>query len=205
MPFNQIVKNLHDQKIISHPNLIKIYAIITGKSKYIQTGEYKILPNNNSFSLINKLAEGDIYYRQIRIKEGATFLEVLQTFKLEVNLIDNLDNSHVNLTNQLSLKRKSFEGLFTPDTYFYKKGDTYIDILKRAHNSQQKLLGKLWKERRLDLPYRAPYEALILASIIEKEGIEKKDISGVFIRRLKKNMKLQSDPTVIFALGAEFD
>ena len=103
------------------------------------------------------------------------------------------------------MKRKSLEGLFAPDTYFYKKGDTYIDILKRAHNSQQKLLGKLWKERRLDLPYRAPYEALILASIIEKEGIEKKDISGVFIRRLKKNMKLQSDPTVIFALGAEFD
>ena len=102
MPFNQIVKNLHNQKIISHPNLIKIYAIITGKAKYIQTGEYKILPNNNSFSLINKLAGGDIYYRQIRIKEGATFLEVLQSLKLEVNLIDNLDNSHVNLTNQLS-------------------------------------------------------------------------------------------------------
>ena len=205
IPFNQIVKNLNDQKIISYPNLIKIYAIISGKAKYIKTGEYKILPKNNSFSLINKLADGDIYYRQIRIKEGATFLEVLQTFKLEVNLIDNLDNSQVNLISQLSLKRNSLEGLFSPDTYFYKKGDTYIDILKRAHNSQQKLLDKLWKERRLDLPYRAPYEALILASIIEKEGIEKKDISGVFIRRLKKNMKLQSDPTVIFALGAEFD
>jgi len=95
--------------------------------------------------------------------------------------------------------------LFHPDTYNYIKGDSYLDILKRSNLKHQKILNKLWNQRNINLPFKNSYEALILASIIEKEGTEKKQIAAVFVRRLKLRMKLQSDPTIIFALGDEYD
>ncbi len=202
---NQIINNLEKKKVIPYPFLIKTYLIISGKSKFIYTGEYQLLPGDNTFNLINKLSSGDVFYRQIRLKEASTFLEVLANLKSQAVLKNDLEPPYITLRKELSIKNTSLEGLFSPDTYFYQKGDNYSDILKRAYNKQQKILTNLWSERRLDLPYKSSYEALILASIIEKEGKEKKDIAGVFIRRLKLNMKLQSDPTVIFALGKKFD
>jgi len=202
---NQIIHNLEKKKIIFYPFFIKTYLIISGNSKSIYTGEYQLLPGENTFNLIKKLSNGDVFYRQVRLKEGSTFLEVLDSLKSQEALKNDLEASYVVLRKELSIENTSLEGLFSPDTYFYQKGDTYSNILKRAYNKQQKILTNLWSERRLDLPYKSSYEALILASIIEKEGKEKKDIAGVFIRRLKLNMKLQSDPTVIFALGKKFD
>ena len=202
---NQIISNLEKKKVILYPFLIKTYLIISGKSKSIYTGEYQLLPGENTFRLINKLSNGDVFYRQVRLKEGSTFLEVLASLKSHKVLKNDLEPSYMILRKELSIENTSLEGLFSPDTYFYLKGDTYSNILKRAYNKQQKILTGLWSKRRLDLPYKSSYEALILASIIEKEGKEKKDIAGVFISRLKLNMKLQSDPTVIFALGKKFD
>ena len=95
--------------------------------------------------------------------------------------------------------------MFHPDTYNYIKGDSYLDILKRSNLKHQKILKELWKQRKSGLPFNNSYEALILASIIEKEGLEKKEIAGVFIRRLQSKMKLQSDPTIIYALGDRFE
>ena len=109
------------------------------------------------------------------------------------------------IRDRLSIEVKSLEGQFHPDTYNYIRGDSYIDILNRSNLKHQKILGELWTLRSLDLPYKNSYEALILASLIEKEGIEKKQIAGVFVRRLKLGMKLQSDPTIIYALGKDFD
>ena len=99
----------------------------------------------------------------------------------------------------------SIEGIFSPDTYYYKKGDTTSSLLLRAYKQQKKELDKLWKTKTPGLPYKSPEEALTMASIIEKEGVEKKRIAGVFINRLNAKMRLQSDPTVIFALGKNFD
>ena len=95
--------------------------------------------------------------------------------------------------------------MFHPETYNFIKGDSYLDILKRSHFKHQKILNELWEQRKSGLPFNNSYEALILASIIEKEGTEKKQIAGVFVRRLKLKMKLQSDPTIIFALGDKYD
>ena len=97
------------------------------------------------------------------------------------------------------------EGIFSPDTYYYKKGDTASSLLVRAYKQQKKELNTLWKNRMPGLPYESEEDALTMASIIEKEGVEKKRIAGVFINRLNAKMRLQSDPTVIFALGKNFD
>ena len=99
----------------------------------------------------------------------------------------------------------NLEGLFHPDTYFYQRGDKASEILIRAYKLHQKILDKAWEGRSLNISLSSKYEALILASIIEKEGIERNKISGVFNRRINLKMKLQSDPTVIYALGDQFD
>ena len=97
------------------------------------------------------------------------------------------------------------EGIFFPDTYFYLKDETFSSILIRSHESWQAASESLWQERQGNLPFTTLEEAVTLASIIEKEGLEKRMIAGVFINRLRKGMKLQSDPTVIYALGDNFD
>ena len=140
------------------------------------------------------------------MREGSTINELIDLFKNNTVLKKdkNFDDKN-KIRSDLGLEINSLEGLFHPDTYNYIKGDSYLDILKRSNLKHQKILNKLWNQRNINLPFKNSYEALILASIIEKEGIEKKQIAAVFVRRLKLRMKLQSDPTIIFALGDEYD
>ena len=113
------------------------------------------------------------------------------------------------MNDQVSqLKKKGInlqEGIFFPDTFFYLKGENFSSILIKSNENWKKISKELWRNRNLNLPFKNLNEAVTLASIIEKEGLEKRKIAGVFVNRLNKNMKLQSDPTVIYALGNEFD
>ena len=203
---NQVIETLNQRKLIKRPLILKAYVRVFKSKANIKAGEYLILKDENIYQLIEKINEGRVYYRQIRLKEGSTFNEILNLFNNN-NYIKK-DNHFYNLDKikaLLNIEVKSLEGQFHPDTYNYIKGDSYIDILNRSNLKHQNILEELWNLRNLDLPYKNPYEALILASLIEKEGIEKKQIAGVFIRRLKLGMKLQSDPTIIYALGKDFD
>ena len=203
---NQVIDTLNQRELIKRPLILKAYVRVFKSKVNIKAGEYLVSKDENVYGLIKKINEGSVYYRQIRLKEGSTFNEVLNLFSnnnyiKKDSYLNNLDK----IKAILNLKVKSLEGQFHPDTYNYIKGDSYIDILNRSNLKHKKILKDLWNLRNLDLPYKNSYEALILASLIEKEGIEKKQIAGVFVRRLKLGMKLQSDPTIIYALGNDFD
>ena len=203
---NQVIGTLNQKKLIKRPLILKAYVRVFKSKANIKAGEYLILKDENIYQLIEKINEGRVYYRQIRLKEGSTFNEILNLFNN--NKYIKKDNYFYNLDKikaLLNIEVKSLEGQFHPDTYNYIKGDSYIDILNRSNLKHQNILEELWNLKSLDLPYKNSYEALILASLIEKEGIEKKQIAGVFVRRLKLGMKLQSDPTIIYALGKDFD
>ena len=182
------------------------YSRILGKSTQIKTGEYLVTNNDSIFSLLDKFSKGEIYYRSVRFKEGSTFSQLLLLLKQLDGIIDNLKvNPDSLVAKETGSKYSSMEGIFSPDTYYYKKGDTASSLLLRAYKQQKKELNTLWKNRMPGLPYKSEEDALTMASIIEKEGVEKKRIAGVFINRLNAKMRLQSDPTVIFALGKNFD
>ena len=182
------------------------YSRVLGKSTQIKTGEYLVTNNDSIFSLLDKFSKGEIYYRSVRFKEGSTFSQLLLMLKQLDGIIDNLKvNPDSLIAKETGSKYSSMEGIFSPDTYYYKKGDTASSLLVRAYKQQKKELNTLWKNRMPGLPYKSEEDALTMASIIEKEGVEKKRIAGVFINRLNAKMRLQSDPTVIFALGKNFD
>ena len=203
---NQLIDRLSEQGLVNRPLILKGYVKVFKKSDDIKAGEYLISKTNNALQLIQKVSEGSVYYHQIRLREGSTINELIDLFKNNTVLKKdkNFDDKN-KIRSDLGLEINSLEGLFHPDTYNYIKGDSYLDILKRSNLKHQKILNKLWNQRNINLPFKNSYEALILASIIEKEGIEKKQIAAVFVRRLKLRMKLQSDPTIIFALGDEYD
>lgn len=203
---NQLIDRLSEQGLVNRPLILKGYVKVFKRSDDIKAGEYLISKTNNALQLIQKVSEGSVYYHQIRLREGSTINELIDLFKNNTVLKkdENFDDKN-KIRSDLGLEINSLEGLFHPDTYNYIKGDSYLDILKRSNLKHQKILNQLWSQRNINLPFKNSYEALILASIIEKEGTEKKQIAAVFVRRLKLRMKLQSDPTIIFALGDEYD
>ena len=203
---NQVVDQLYLQHLIARPTLVKFYGKIIKKSEIIQTGEYLVSKNDSVVDLIRKISKGSIYYRQIRLKEGSKLHEMLQVLQNNPYITkDQPINDLSIIYSHLNITSRSLEGLFHPDTYNFEKGDSYLGILERAHLIHKQILDEIWMLRSIGLPYKNSYEALILASIIEKEGIEKKEIAGVFVRRLQAKMKLQSDPTIIYALGDKFE
>ena len=203
---NQVIDRLNEQELVNRPLILKGYVKVFKRSDDIKAGEYLISKTNNAIQLIQKISEGSVYYHQIRLREGSTVNELIDLFKNNDVLKKDKNFEDKNkIRSNLGLEINSLEGMFHPDTYNYIKGDSYLDILKRSNLKHQKILNKLWEQRKSGLPFNNSYEALILASIIEKEGTEKNQIAGVFVRRLKLKMKLQSDPTIIFALGDEYD
>ena len=203
---NQVIDRLNEQELVNRPLILKGYVKVFKRSDDIKAGEYLISKTNNAIQLIQKISEGSVYYHQIRLREGSTINELIDLFKNNDALKKDKNFEDKNkIRSNLGLEINSLEGMFHPDTYNYIKGDSYLDILKRSNLKHQKILNELWSQRTIGLPFNNSYEALILASIIEKEGTEKKQIAGVFVRRLKLKMKLQSDPTIIFALGDEYD
>ena len=203
---NQVIDRLNEQELVNRPLILKGYVKVFKRSDDIKAGEYLISKTNNAIQLIQKISEGSVYYHQIRLREGSTINELIDLFKNNDALKKDKNFEDKNkIRSDLGLEINSLEGLFHPDTYNYIKGDSYLDILKRSNLKHQKILNELWDQRKIGLPFNNSYEALILASIIEKEGTEKNQIAGVFVRRLKLKMKLQSDPTIIFALGDEYD
>lgn len=203
---NQVIDRLNEQELVNRPLILKGYVKVFKRSDDIKAGEYLISQGNNAIQLIQKISEGSVYYHQIRLREGSTINELIDLFKNNDALKKDKNFEDKNkIRSNLGLEINSLEGMFHPDTYNYIKGDSYLDILKRSNLKHQKILNELWDQRKIGLPFNNSYEALILASIIEKEGTEKNQIAGVFVRRLKLKMKLQSDPTIIFALGDEYD
>lgn len=175
----------------------------------VQAGEYRLHPGMRPRELLRMLEQGDVVTYRFTLVEGWNVQQLIDAFFADPMLGPRLREA-VDETDLRSNADKYGieEGALLPETYVYTRGDTYLDIVKRATGAMEDALAEAWDVRVEDHPVKSPYELLILASIIEKEtGLdeERDDISGVFVRRLKKGMKLQTDPTVIYGLGADFD
>jgi len=199
----EISADLEKRNLIISSLAFQLNAKVHRIEKQIKAGEYLLSQGESIFTLQKKFLNGQNFYRKLQLLEGMTMEDVFKLGNSE-GIVDDVQDDLLNLENKLGIKNR-YEGFLFPDTFYYQKGDLFSALLKRSFLKQQKIYSELWTSRQDGLPYQSLKEAITLASIIEKEGLEKKLIAGVFVNRLKKNMKLQSDPTVIYAMGNSFD
>jgi len=178
---------------------------VSGK---LHAGEYALEPGITPRQLLANMAAGRVLQRNFTIVDGWTFTELRQALaKAEKLKHDSAALDDAAIMQRIGAGGEAPEGRFLPETYAYVKGDSDLDILRRAHAAMVKTLDELWPGRAPDLPLATPYEALILASIVEKEtGVpaERAQIAGVFVRRLENHMLLQTDPSVIYGMGVNY-
>ena len=181
----------------------------TGVSQSLRAGRYTIERGTTLVQLIAKLRAGDVTLERLTIVEGTTFREMRALLAATSELRqDSRDMTPAQLLQAVGASETHPEGLFAPDTYLYDPGSSDLEIWRRAYRAQMNALQEAWNSRASGLPYASPYEALIMASIVEKETgqpSERGPIAGVFVNRLKRGMLLQTDPTVIYGLGERFD
>ncbi|VVC83846.1 endolytic transglycosylase MltG [Sideroxydans sp. CL21] len=179
------------------------------KANQIKPGNYQLEHEVTPLQLLNMISKGQFEHSSLTIIEGTTFKELRTTLNAESTLRhDSATLSEAEILKRIGATESAAEGLFFPDTYNYSTGSSDLIVLKRAYQLMQRNLQDNWKKRDSDLPFSTPYEALTLASIVEKETGQPGDrpmIASVFINRLKKHMRLQTDPTVIYGMGDKFD
>lgn len=184
------------------------YAQLWGYARTLKAGEYKLNPGMTAPDLLQEIARGEVYQHALTLIDGWTFRQAMTVINTEPALKHLLrGDSPKQIMKAIGHPGVPAEGHFIPNTYYFPRGMTDIAFLERAYRHMQDVLDKEWKNRQKDLPLQSPEQALILASIIEKESSDRKElprIAGVFIRRLKNHMRLQSDPTVIYGLGKSF-
>ena len=205
----QVAQQLADAGIIPSKWSLIVLARYLNQESAIKAGDYQLTDNLSQIALLEYLTKGDAKQNEIKFIEGWTFAQlrrVLNEHPAVENTITGLSDQEI--LQRIGASETAAEGLFFPDTYYFVKGDRDIDVLQRAYQAMQNHLQTSWSARMESLPLATPYEALILASIIEKEtGVEsdRAEIAGVFINRLRKGMRLQTDPTIIYGLGEQFD
>jgi len=209
-----IAENLYQQKIIQHPEYFRFYARLSHKAEKIKAGEYSLKQGMTIIDMVDLFVSGKVNQYSLTIVEGWTVKEALEHIKNDANLIKTSEfespfdtRSGLKLAKKLGSQYDNLEGLIYPDTYKFPKGSTDIQFLKRSYEGMQKVLHQEWQNREKNTPLKTSYEALILASIVEKEsGVssERSQIAGVFIRRMNKKMRLQSDPTIIYGMGDRY-
>ena len=200
--------NLHQQGVLEHPRLFTVVARVLQKVK-VKAGEYRLQQGDTPATLLEKLNRGDVIMYQVTLVEGKTFREVLQQLHAQEKIVATLNSSEAiaEFVRSLDIENDHPEGWFFPDTYRYVAGATDIELLRQANSKMHDILATEWEMRAENLPYHNSYEALIMASIVEREtglASERQQIAGVFVRRLQKRMRLQTDPTVIYGLGDDY-
>ena len=206
---NSVLIDLKNQEVVKTLWPAKIYARINDLGSQIKTGEFKLMAPMTLPELLLFISSNNQISYSIQFIEGSSYKAALAVLAEDKKILQTLNGlSDQEIAKRLGLETTShLEGQFYPDTYNFHKGDSDFDILKRAHNRLKTILDEEWAARQKDLPLESAYEALILASIIEKEtGVpeERPEIAGVFVRRLQKKMRLQTDPTVIYGLGDNY-
>jgi UPF0755 protein len=194
---------------LEHPFLFELLARVLGKSQAIKAGGYGLTGPVSPLELLHKITAGETLLGKVTIIEGWTFAEMRRALDARQDLRhDSAGLSDAELLQAIGVAETHPEGRFFPDTYFYDHGSSDLALYKRAYQTMNKVLAEAWARRAPNLPYKTPTDALIMASIIEKETgapDERALIAAVFINRLRIGMRLQTDPTVIYGLGAGFD
>lgn len=208
--FKNLVRELRARgATTASPLYWRVLATEMHAAGHLHAGEYALRPGMTPRDLLRDMALGKVVQHYFTIVEGWTFAEfrrVLATVPTLTHDMTEVDDA--DLMKRLGAEGDEPEGRFLPETYAYIKGDPESAIMKRAHDAMTRLLDAEWPRRAPDLPLASPYEALILASIVEKEtgrADERPRIAGVFVRRLQQRMLLQTDPSVIYGLGAAYD
>ncbi|MEW6313287.1 MAG: endolytic transglycosylase MltG [Pseudomonadota bacterium] len=184
-------------------------ARLLGKAGSVKTGNYEIEGDTTPFELITMITRGKVSQGEIVLIEGWNFREVRAALNAHPNLRhDSAALSDAEILQRVGAAESHPEGLFFPDTYYFAKGSSDLAVLRRAYRVMQNRLSDAWAQRAPDVPFATPYEALIMASIVEKEtgqATERPMIAAVFVNRLRHGMRLQTDPTVIYGLSEKFD
>jgi UPF0755 protein len=204
-----VANDLKSKGILRQPLYLRALAKDLGVSNKIKAGEYLIPSGTTPEMLLERFVRGKVIEYSLTLIEGWNFKQALEAVRGHPMLVQTLPKS---MSTEQVMQRIGYpteypEGRFFPDTYLFPRGTTDVDFLKRAYARMQTILAEEWKNRGENLPINTPYEALTLASIIEKEtGVpgERKQIAGVFARRLEKGMLLQTDPTVIYGMGDKY-
>lgn len=218
----KVVRELRARELIDSPELAtKLWLKFFAANTHVKSGTYRLTPGLSLREVFGVLSRGEEHYFAVSLVEGLTLKEWLVTLKAKTELINDVSLDQVeetiNITSSVNEEKapmlwlneaSSAEGLFLADTYFFTANTAASSILKRAHKAMLDYVETQWQQRQADLPLNSPYDALILASIIEKEtavSAERTKIAGVFVNRLRKNMRLQTDPTVIYGIGDAYD
>lgn len=200
---------LHAKGILDEPGAWVRHARRSGVATRIQTGEYELLPGTTPAGLLEKFVAGDVLQHTLTIPEGWTIRQALAAIQSHPQVTVELKGlTEKQWMTRIGLADRHPEGQFFPDTYRFPRGTSDREVLVQAHARLQRELQAAWQRRAPDLPFDTAYEALILASLVEKEtgaADERPLIAGVFVNRLRKGMRLQTDPSVIYGLGEKFD
>ena len=204
-----VAQQLVDQDILHEPWSFVLLVRVFGKASEVKAGNYLINSGISHYQLFDTLTSGDTAQVSITFIEGWTFKQMRAALNKN-DYIRHLTMAYTDeqIMDKIGASQRSPEGLFFPDTYYFSRGMSDQDILLRAYQAMQSKLTQAWNGRQPGLPYKSPYEALIMASIIEKEtgkSDERAMIAGVFLNRLRTGMRLQTDPTVIYGMGDKFD
>lgn len=207
--FSEFAKRLGADGLIERPVLWTLRARLLGQARKVQAGEYQISPGDSAAVLLQKLLSGAVVNYQIQVIEGWTVRQALRALAQHPQLRQELAgvDEHT-LLDVLGLPGGHAEGMFFPDTYQFSRGASDADILRRAYDALQARLASAWESRAAGLPYESAYEALVAASLVEKETGREEDraqIAQVFVSRLNRRMRLQTDPSVIYGIGPSFN
>jgi UPF0755 protein len=207
--FNQIIRNLVKAEVIESSEYTRFIPRLYPELLQVRAGTYQLEPNMSLYQALEHLNTGKEYQFAITFVEGSRFSEWLALLKEAPYVEHDLTAlSEKEMAAKLGIEREKLEGLFLAETYHYTAGTTESQLLKRAHQKLNSILDAQWASRQEKLPLEDKYQALILASIIEKETAidsERERVASVFVNRLNKRMRLQTDPTVIYGMGDEYD
>jgi UPF0755 protein len=204
-----VAQDLAARGVLTHPRWLALYARYTGADARMRAGEYAIQPGTTPEGLLELFVSGAVVQHSITIVEGWTVRDLRKVIADEPTLEHVTgDLTDEELMARLGEPGRHPEGLFFPDTYLFGKGTRDLDLLRQSRERMQRELAAAWSRRKEGLPLQDEYQALVLASIVEREtGLaeERPRIAGVFVERLRRGMRLQTDPTVIYGLGEKFD
>jgi len=207
MSLSAVSRELAQRGLLSSPRPLSLFGRVRGDATSIQAGEYLLEPGITAIGVLDRLVDGTVFLHQLTIIEGWRYSDVLRVLR-EHPAVTTTDLDPTRIMELLGAPDLHPEGQFAPDTYRFPRGTTDLEILAQAHRAMVRQLDEVWATRSFAAAVDTPYEALILASIIEKEtalASERRQISGVFSRRLERGMRLQTDPTVIYGMGDSFD
>ena len=200
----EVAQELSDRQIIKSKKFFATVSRLLNANKNLKSGYYELKPDTSIFDFIGQISSGEVLKTKVTLIEGKTIQYYFQQLNKDPSITPN--ESFDNVMASIGIQ-EPYDGWFFPETYIFNYGESIENVLKKSHETMKLKLAELWKNRDTSIPLDSPYQAIILASLIENETAldkEKPMISSVFIGRLNSNMRLQTDPTVIYALGDQY-